>query len=309
MTSTHITAGSNPRLGIMLILVATIVLSCMDALTKILAAVFEPPQILVVRWAVFLTLALLMAARGGGIKRAMRSKRPVLQIARALLLVIEIGVFIVAFGNLQLAEVHAIGASAPLLITALSVPFLNEKVGIRRWLSVAVGFLGVVIILRPGFGMVNPYHLVTLGGVVLWSSYQIMTRMVGREDSPETSMFYLGAVGFVVLIVVAPFFWRPPTASEWAMLAPAGALGAIGHFLIIKALSLAAASTLQPFTFASFVWAIVLGWLVFEALPDAATVLGAGIIIASGLYIFHREHYHRHRPLAETLADGLNKKK
>lgn len=298
MTSLHRTAGSNPSLGIILILVATIVLSCMDALTKILAAVFEPPQILVVRWAIFLMLALMMAARGGGLQAAMRSRRPVLQTARALLLVVEIGVFIVAFGNLQLAEVHAIGASAPLLITALSVPFLGEKVGIRRWLSVAVGFIGVLIILRPGFGAVNPYHLVTLGGVVLWSSYQIMTRMVGREDSAETSMFYLGAVGFVVLLLVAPFFWRPPTIGEWGLLLLAGLLGAIGHFLIIKALSLAAASTLQPFTFLSFVWAILLGWLVFEALPDGQTVLGAAVIIASGLYIFHREHYRRRVPLA-----------
>ena len=130
----------------------------------------------------------------------------------------------------------------------------------------------------------------------MWASYQLMTRLAGRRDSPEVSMFYLGAVGFAVLAVVAPFFWRPPTVTEWGLVLLAGGLGAAGHFLIIKALALAPASTVQPFTFLTFVWAIGLGWLVFDALPDGPTVLGALIIIASGLYVFHREHRQRAEP-------------
>ena len=297
MSSPPDITAANSRLGVSLMCCATVVLASMDAVTKILAGLFDPPQILLVRWAIFLALALALAGHAqGGVRRAAISRRPWLQVGRAVLLVVEIGVFIVAFGNLQLAEVIAIAASAPLIITALSVPVLGEKVGVHRWTSVAVGFVGVLIILRPGFGVVDPFHLLTLVGAVMWASYQLMTRLAGRRDSPEVSMFYLGAVGFAVLAAIAPFFWRPPTMTEWGLLLLAGGLGAVGHFLIIKALALAPASTVQPFTFLTFVWAIGLGWLVFDALPDGPTVLGALIIIASGLYVFHREHRKRAEP-------------
>ena len=279
------------RRGVLLICCATVCMASLDAVTKLLAGLFEPPQILLIRWVIFLSAGLALTARHHvNLRDAFVSQRPRLQIARALVLTALSGVFVLAFKHLQLAEVIAIAASAPLIVTALSKPFLGESHGWERWASVIVGFIGVLIILRPGFGVFNPFHLLSLVGAVMWASYQILTRLVGRHDRAEVSMLYLGLIGVICLAVIAPLVWRAPTPGEWGLLLLTGALAVVAHFLIIKALVLAPASAIQPFNFLTFVWAVGFGWLLFDDLPDGATLLGATIIIASGIYVFHSEY-------------------
>ena len=205
------------------------------------------------------------------------------------MLMVEIGLFIWTITVLPLADAHAILAISPLIVTALSVPLLGEKVGIRRWSAIGVASIGMLVILRPGFGAMHPMALVALLCACMWSLYQVLTRIVSRTDPPLTTLFYTALIGAVALTVIGPFYWRTPDAQGWALFALVAALGAGGHYLLIKALQLAPASLLQPFAYTVLVWATLVGFTVFGNLPDLPTVLGALIIVASGLYTFARE--------------------
>jgi drug/metabolite transporter (DMT)-like permease len=177
----------------------------------------------------------------------------------------------------------------PLIVTALSVPLLGEKVGARRWSAIAVAFLGVLVILRPGPGVIYPGALLALLCAFMFAFYQVFTRMVGRDDGPAVTLFYTALIGVLGLSAIGPFFWTWPDATGWALFGLVSMLGASGHFLLIHALRLAPASSLQPFSYSMLVWATIVGFLFFDTLPDVLTVLGALVIAASGLYAFARE--------------------
>jgi drug/metabolite transporter (DMT)-like permease len=219
----------------------------------------------------------------------LRTRHFWLQSLRSALLVIEIGLFVLTITVLPLAEAHAILAVTPLVVTALSVPVLGERVGMRRWSAIGVAFVGVLIILRPGLGTVHPIALLALLCAVMFALYQILTRIVSRADPPLTTLFYTALVGVGGLTVLIPFYWTTPDASGWALFGMVAALGASGHFLLIKALQLAPASTLQPFSYTILIWATLVGFLVFGNLPDLPTVAGAIVITLSGIYTFDRE--------------------
>jgi drug/metabolite transporter (DMT)-like permease len=244
------------------------------------------PQILAIRFWIFLGFAAAMAGPRN-VPTLLRSTLPWHQLARSLIIVVEVGVFVVSFRYLPLADVHAITGIAPLLVTALAVPMLGERVGIRRWTAVAVGFLGLLVILRPGFGAADPYLLIPLAGAFLWALYQILTRMVSH-DPPATSMLYMAGVGAVVMSLIAPFVWTPPTLVDWGWLAALGMIGSFGHYLFIRAFQAAPASVLQPFHYTALIWATLWGWTWFGDLPDAWTVLGGAVIAASGIYAILR---------------------
>lgn len=281
--------------GILLILLANLGFAGMDAVSKILTTEYSVAQILWIRFAFFAGFATLLAWRqsraadGPGILAQFRTGRPVFQIARALLLVAEIGCFILGFRYLQLAESHSIGAIFPLIITALSALWLGERVGMRRWTAVCIGFLGMLVILRPGLAVFDPAALLPLAGATMFAVYQVMTKVIGRTDSMETILLYTGWVGFAAMTLFGPFDWVWPDTRGWGLLVLAGLLGAIGHATVIKALQLAPASVLQPFNYTLLVWATVIGFVVFGDLPDLWTVVGAAIIVASGLYVWWRE--------------------
>jgi drug/metabolite transporter (DMT)-like permease len=190
---------------------------------------------------------------------------------------------------LPLANAHAILAITPLLVTALSVPLLRERVGIRRWSAIGIAFVGVLIILRPGLAAVHPYALVALMCALMFALYQVLTRMVSRDDDAAVTLFYTAAVGAIVLSAIGPFFWTWPDAKGWGLFVLVGLIGASGHFLLINALRLAPASSLQPFSYSILIWATVVGFLLFDNLPDLWTIVGAAIVTASGLYTFARE--------------------
>ena len=282
-------AEAAPTRGIVLLLLANLLFAGMDAVSKTLIVDYPIGQILWVRYAFFAAFATVLSLRSGGPLAGFRTRRPVLNIVRAGLLLAEIACFVVAFRYLPLADTHAIAAVYPLLITALSALVLGEFVGPRRWAAVGVGFIGVMVILRPGFAVFDPTALIPLAGASLFAVYQILTKIVARTDGMVTILLYTGWVGFAATSLVGPLQWTPPDLQGWILLPVAGALGVVGHLLLIKALELAPASVLQPFNYTLLVWATTVGFLVFGDLPDGITVAGATIVVGSGLYTWWRE--------------------
>lgn len=275
--------------GILLALVAMLLFGLMDAASKYLSARYPTPQIIWLRYVFTIPMVLVVLAPRG-IGRSLRSARPALQLARSFLLVLEIGLVVWCFGRLPLADVHAMLALTPLAVTALSVPILGERVGLRRWAAVAVGFVGVMVILRPGLGVVQPASLVALFSVLLYGLYQVLTRMAGRVDSAQTSLIWQLVVGAVLASFVVPFAWRTPDLRHWPWFVLVAALGGAAHYCMIRALQLAPAAVIQPFTYTLLLWAVVIGYVGFGDLPDRWTLLGATAIVGAGVYTALREH-------------------
>jgi drug/metabolite transporter (DMT)-like permease len=287
-TSIEGSAGPAALRGIAFALVAWLLFASMDAGSKLLAEGYSIIQILWVRFLSQAAIAGSLATRHG-LVAGLRTRHVWLQSLRSLILVAEIGLFILSITVLPLANAHAILAVTPLLVTALSVPILREQVGWRRWSAIGVACVGMLIILRPGFGAMHPMALVALLCALMFALYQVLTRMVGRDDPPMTTLFYTALIGAIGLSLIGPFHWDWPDARGWGLFVLVACLGSSGHFLLIKALQLAPASLLQPFSYTVLVWATIVGFVVFDNLPDWPTVLGAAVIVGSGLYTFARE--------------------
>ena len=181
----------------------------------------------------------------------------------------------------------------------LCVPLLGEHVGWRRWTAIVIGFCGVLVVARPGFGGLHPAALLSLGGSVCYAFYVISTRVLSRTDSNETTQFYTNLVGAVAMTVIVPFVWTwPDNAMVAALMVLIGALGGGGHYLLIRAHRLAPASTLAPFIYTQMVWTTTLGFLVFGDVPHYWTIVGGVIVISSGLYLLHREAVRKVEPSA-----------
>jgi drug/metabolite transporter (DMT)-like permease len=216
--------------------------------------------------------------------------RPLLQVGRSVLLLASTMCNFMALRYLQLDEAISIAFSTPFFVAALSGPILGEWVRWRRWTAISVGFLGVLVVTRPGPGSFQPAALLSLGGAMCYALYALSTRILARTDSNETTLFYSNIVGAGAMLPVVPFFWTTPTdALIIALMVVTGALGSFGHYLLIAAHRLAPAAVLSPFIYAEIPLMIVLGFLVFDDLPNRWTLTGAAIVVASGLYILHRE--------------------
>ena len=275
--------------GILLALLAMCCFGSMDGISKFLVGHYPPALVLWLRHVVAVPLVLLVLWSRGLIVLA-RSARPWLQLARTTLLVIEMGIVLLAFRSLPLADVHAVLAVTPLMVTALAVPVLGERVGWRRWLAVAAGFAGVLLIIRPGFGTLSPMLLLVLLCSVMYAVYNIMTRLVAKDDPAETSWLWQSIGGAILLTFVGPFFWVPLVPAHIPLLLVLAGLGAIGHYCLIRALATVPAVVVQPFTYTLLVWATVIGYVVFGDLPDGYTIVGAVIVAAAGMYAAWREH-------------------
>lgn len=268
-------------------LLSMFLFACLDAGIKVLARDYAPQQILAVRFAIFLLLVVALV-KPANVRATLRSQRPFLQVARVLVLLAEMAVFVAAIRVLPLGDVHAVAASTPLIVTALAQPLLGETIGVRRWAAVAIGMVGLLVVVRPGFDT-STAMLIPLLGAGLWAIYQILVRIVSRSDPSNTTLIYTALVGLVVTGVLAPFAWTPPDLRDWGLLVIVALFGAGAHFALIRALDSAPASVVQPFAYTLVVWAVILGFLLFGDVPDLWTILGALIIVTSGLYVWHRE--------------------
>ena len=291
-----------PQLGIALIIFAMLVFALQDGITKHLATTYSAPQILWIRFSFFVVFALLYSMRTKPLRACLTSNVPVLQIIRSLLIVAEIGFFILAVRHLPLAETHALFATFPLMATAIAALFLKEPAGIRRWSAIIVGLLGVIIILRPGAAAIAPAALIALLCAFMFAGYQVITRLVSKYDDSETSVTYMAVVGLIAMTALGPFFWKTPDAEGWKWLLLLALTAALGHFLLIKALEFAPASLLQPFNFTLLVFASTVGYFAFGDVPDIWTVLGAVVIVGSGIYTVHRERMRGIKPPDQPVA-------
>jgi drug/metabolite transporter (DMT)-like permease len=213
-----------------------------------------------------------------------------LQIGRSVALLLSSFLNFLALRYLQLDQALAITFSTPFLVAVLAGPILSEWVGVRRWVAIGVGFLGVLVVARPGFGSVHPAALFSLAAAFTLAFYNVTTRLLARTDSSETTLFYSNFVGFIATSPVLPLVWTPPASTlDIVLMIAVGVFGAVGHYLLIVAHRFTPASVLSPFMYTQLLWAGTLGYLVFHDVPNQWTLAGAGIVVGSGLYLLHRE--------------------
>jgi drug/metabolite transporter (DMT)-like permease len=269
--------------GIGLMLAAVSMFSCLDAMSKYLAALYAVPTIV---WARYVSQMLLMLAfLGPRLGRGLlRTTNPRLQLLRGAVLTASSLLFLTALSRMPLAEAASIAFMAPLFIAVLSGPVLHERVEGRTWVALAFGFGGVLLIVRPGGGLFSFASLLPLASAFMMALYQLMTRRLAGRDASLTTLFYPALVGSVAVPLVFPGSMSVPgNAPHLAMFCALGVLGGIGHFFLIRAHFHAPPSVLGPFMYGQLVTAVVLGWLVFGQLPDGAALLGMVLITASGL--------------------------
>ena len=285
MSSRH-----RPTVGIPLMLVAMMGITTIDGIAKHLAASLNGVQ---VAWGYFLFITCSLAA-GFTIARVparrwLHARHPRLQALRAALLVFSLACLFFSLRFLPLAEATVISFAAPLFMTALSWPVLKERVGPHRWAAVAAGWVGVIIVIRPGAGVLHWAAALPLAGAVFFAGFQLLTRIITAKEDPLATVFYTSLGGTLLLGLAMPLIWEDPTPAQWGWLALSGALGAGTHLAMINAFAMTEAALLAPFNYSRIIWAVLIGWFVFSDLPDAATILGGGVIAASGLYVLWRE--------------------
>jgi drug/metabolite transporter (DMT)-like permease len=279
----------NTGRGIALALTATLIFATQDATSKLLVASVSPFQMTMMRFLAFAAFSLILVLRQGPIREAFRSRQPVAQVLRGLLLLADIWMYMLALKTVHLDEVQAITLVYPLLVTLAAIPILGEKVGLFRIGAVAMGFAGALVIVRPGGVPLDWGVAFAVGSGACYALYIVLTRKVSATDSATTSMFYAGAVGLVVSSAVGIFFWQPLDLQSGLLVGYIMLTGVVAHGMMILALSMAPASVLQPFSYTSMPWAIAFSYFMFQHLIDFWSLVGAAIIVGAGLVVMARE--------------------
>ncbi|MBM3555799.1 MAG: DMT family transporter [Alphaproteobacteria bacterium] len=292
--------GRSRMIGVLLVMAGVSLFSVMDGIAKDLTQRNHPLAIAWVRYAA--NVLLVMAVLRRSPVDLLRTTRPGLQALRGLALFLSTLCFFTAISFIPLADAVAIGQVAPLLVTAFSVVLLGEQVGPRRWVAVGIGFCGALIIVRPGFAEFHWAMILPLMVAATYALYAIMTRVLGPTEKPEGMLFWGAVVGTVGGTVIAPFVWTTPSAVDFALMVLIGAIGGVSHFLVILGYRRAPASTAAPFTYVQLLSATAVGYLMFDHLPDGMTLIGAALIIASGIYVALRE-----AQLARAAAKGASR--
>ncbi|WP_205749009.1 DMT family transporter [Frigidibacter oleivorans] len=277
------------RKGIALMVGTTVIFALQDALSRHLAGEYNVLMVVMIRYWFFAAFVLAVAARApGGLRAAARSRRPLVQALRGLLLVGEICVMVLSFTLLGLVESHAVFTCYPLLVAALSGPVLRERVGWRRWTAIAIGFVGVLVILQPGRAVFAPEAAVPLVAAAMFALYGLLTRYVGREDAASVSFFWTGTVGAVAITAVGIWHWEWMTPADWGwmLVLCIGAMSA--HWMLIRAYEVAEASALQPFAYLQLVWVTAVGLTLFGEVLRPEVVAGAAIVVGAGLFTLWR---------------------
>ncbi|WP_113912527.1 DMT family transporter [Roseovarius dicentrarchi] len=280
----------NTRLGILLMLATTLVFAVQDGLSRHLAGEYNVFMVIMIRYWFFAAFVIAISKRNaGGLRAAARTTQPVLQTVRALLLVTEICIIVLGFTLLGLVETHAVFACYPLLIAALSGPVLGERVGWRRWTAIAIGFVGVLIILQPGVTVFEPEAVIPLIGALMFALYGLLTRYAARRDTAATSFFWTGTVGAIGMTCIGVWFWEPMVLADWGWMSALCLTGVLGHFTLIKCYAVAEASAVQPFAYLQLVFISIIGVAVFGETIRTNVAIGVMVVVGAGLFTLWRQ--------------------
>jgi drug/metabolite transporter (DMT)-like permease len=276
----------------------TIVFAIQDGLSLHLSSTYNVYMVVMVRYWFFAAFVMTVSAKqAGGLRNAARTKQPILQGFRGVLLAAEICIMVTAFTLLGLVESLAIFSAYTLIVAALSGPILGESVGWRRWAAIGVGFCGVLIILQPGIGVFSPYAIIPVISAFIFALYSLLTRYVARLDSTVTSFFWTGVMGCVLMTMVGAFHFENMTSNDWVLMLCLCCTGATGHWMLIRCYEVAEASAVQPFTYLQLVFGSTIGVLIFGEAVKLNVAVGAAIVVTAGLFTLWRAR------VALTLTD------
>ena len=278
---------SKESVGILFGVFAYLSFSILDAIQKTLVLHHSIFQLLLVKYFFVLCLSLFESKRKNNYL-FYKSKNIKLQIFRSLLSMIESGCFVLSFKYLSLANAHSVGSLAPVIVVALSAIILKEKVSPKTWIAIFIGFIGVLIILRPTSSIFDPKALLPLIAAFILGLYQIVTKKVSKHDTNETSLFYTSLIGLIIMSLLSFKFWTSVDKSSYLMFLGIGIFFSLGLYLQIIALSKARASIIQPFHYTLIFWAIIFGYIFYNDIPDMFTVIGAVIITCSGIFVLNQ---------------------
>ena len=276
-------------IGIGFMLAAMASLPMIDVFAKYLGQMGVPVlQIVWARMTFGTAVTLPFAVQAAG-SAALRPERPVYHLFRASFLILATYTFFLSLKYLPIADALAIFFVQPLIVVVLSALVLGERVGPRRWAAVVVGFIGTMIIIRPGFGTVTPGTWLALAAGTSLAVYFVMTRRISGSAKAMVTTFQTNAIGMILASIAMPFVWVTPSVQQWLMFVGLGLVATVGHFMIVRAYDFAEASLLAPFAYTEMIMATVLGWYFFGDFPDRFTLIGVTVLIASALYISWRE--------------------
>ena len=292
MTATEAQQHRRTLRGIALIMAAVFMFSAMDTLAKHMLKSYPMSALMWARYMVhILVMAVLLGPRMG--MRLLRTSHLWLQMLRGVLLLASTIFFYFALRYLPLAEAAAISFVGPVLTALLSGPMLGDKVSRQQWFAVLLGFTGVLIIMRPGGGVVSLAAVFPLATAVLFSVYQIVTRRLSGREHPYTTLFYTAVVGAVITSIAVPLHWVTPTLVQAGFIVCIGLLGGLGHLLLIRAMEHTSPSTLAPFVYSQLIWSTLLAYLAFGDFPEPMTLFGMVVVVAAGLLAVNWQHMRR----------------
>lgn len=300
------TSGDHVMRGIIYMLLAVTLFSGLNASVKFLTTDYPTTQILWARYTghIIYVFILLAPRRALG---AVKSNRPRIQLSRSVLMVGATVCYYTALRYVALPTAAAVNFTSPLMVALLAIPILGEHVGLRRWAAILMGFGGALVIARPGFDVIHPAVLLVFGTAFCYGLYQVLTRKVAPYDSSETSIIYTALVGFIVTSFVVPFdYIMPKNWVDFLVFFAPGFFGGLGHFCLVKAYENGPASAISPFNYTQLVGSVSLSVIIFSEFPDFWTWVGCGIIVASGLYLMHRESVAQRtksRPAGDTQRE------
>ena len=277
---------SNPySYGIILILLTYLSFGILDTIQKTAVQYHSVFVLLFVKYTFCLIFSFFIAKKNN-VKKYYLSNNYKIQITRCVLSVCEACFFVLSFRYLALADAHTIGSLSPVLVVFFSYLILREKINLATWVAIGISFFGVILIMRPGLTIFNPYLVIPLLAAFFYSLFQIATRLNAQYDDNETMLFYNGLIGVIITSILSIFFWQPLHSFSFIFFIFLGFFFCMGLFLQIKALSITPASVLAPYNYTIIVWAIFFGLIVYKEIPDIFTIIGAIIIVASGVFIF-----------------------
>lgn len=270
--------------------VTMLIFAFQDGISQYLAREYNVFFIVMVRyWFFALFVFILCSKQPGGLRKAISTKQPFLQVFRGALLALEVIVMITSFTLLGLIESHAIFSIYPLLVAALSGPVLKEFVGWKRWSAIFIGFIGVMIILKPSNNVFSLEAIIPLVAALMFALYSLLTRYAARQDTSMTSFFWTGLIGAVVMSIVGSGYWIALKPVDWAWLGLLCILACLAHYLLIKCYELSEASSLQPFAYLQLLFATIIGLWIFSEKLEVHVVMGALLVVLSGLFAIWRE--------------------